>query len=163
MEAVVPSGVGCARRTAAGRSGADCAVPPAPLRRVLVAALATTGCRAVYAVTFGLDGEALAAADGSGCTYLWDTAGGLAATFAHPGSRGVLGVAFDPGGDLLAAADGNGRAYLWDLVTGELARTFAPRRSGGLNDVAFGLGGDLLAAAGGSGCTFLWKMSPRAS
>ena len=109
-----------------------------PLRPVLVAALATAGCRAVYAVTFGVDGGALAAADGSGCTYLWDTDGGLAATFAHPGSKGVLGVAFDPDGDLLAAADGNGRAYLWDLVTGELARTFAPRRSGGLNDVAFG-------------------------
>ena len=88
-----------------------------PRRPLLVAALAATGCRAVYAVTFGLDGEALAAADGNGFTYLWDTAGGLAAAFAHPGSQGILGVAFDPDGDLLAAADGNGCTYLWKLGT----------------------------------------------
>jgi WD40 repeat protein len=88
---------------------------PLPLRPVLIAALATTGCRAVYAVTFGVDGGALAAADRSGCAYLWDADGGLAATFAHPGSRGVLGVAFDPDGDLLAAADGNGCTFLWKV------------------------------------------------
>jgi hypothetical protein len=64
----------------------------------------------VYAVAFGLDGDALAAADGNGFTYLWDMAGGLAATFAHPGSRGAIGVAFDPDNELLAAADANGRA-----------------------------------------------------
>jgi WD40 repeat protein len=98
-----------------------------PLRPALVAALAVPGCRAVYAVTFGLNGDTLAAGDGNGRTYLWDTDGGLAATFARPGSHGVLGVAFDPDDDLLAAADGNGRAYLWDLVRGELARTFVPR------------------------------------
>src|SRR5260370_1477904 len=122
-----------------------------PLRPVLAAALAVRGCRAVYAVTFGLDGDVLAAADGNGFTYLWDMAGGLAATFAHPGSRGVIGVAFDPDNELLAAADANGRAYLWDLISGDLARTFISRRSGGLNGVAFGLGGDLLAAPGGDG------------
>ena len=87
-----------------------------PLRPALVKAFSVPGCRAVYAVTFGLDGNALAAADGNGRTYLWDLAGGgLAGTLAHPGSRGVLGVAFDPDGDLLAAADGNGRTYLWQL------------------------------------------------
>src|SRR5580704_7560381 len=48
-----------------------------PLRPVLAAALAVPGCRAVYAVTFGLDGDVLAAADGNGFTYLWDMAGGL--------------------------------------------------------------------------------------
>ena len=57
--------------------------PSRLLRPALAAALAVPGCRAVYAVTFGLDGDALAAADGNGCTYLWDTADGLAATFAH--------------------------------------------------------------------------------
>ena len=86
-------------------------------RPVLAAALAARGCRAVYAVTFGLDGDALAAADGNGCSYVWDTAGGLAASFAHPGSQGVISVAFDPDGDLLAAADGNGCTYLWKLGT----------------------------------------------
>ncbi|HJZ01586.1 MAG TPA: hypothetical protein VJ305_12750, partial [Streptosporangiaceae bacterium] len=50
------------------------------LHPVLAAALAVPGCRAVYAVTFGLDGDVLAAADGNGFTYLWDMAGGLAAT-----------------------------------------------------------------------------------
>jgi WD40 repeat protein len=124
---------------------------PLPLRFALAATLAVPGCRAVYAVAFGLGGAALAAADGNGSTYLWDMAGGLAATFAHPGSRGVIGVAFAPDDELLAAADANGRAYLWDLISGELARTFVSRRSGGLNGVAFGLGGDLLAAASGDG------------
>ena len=89
-----------------------------PLRPALVKAFSVPGCRAVYAVTFGVDGNALAAADGNGRTYLWDmVGGGLAGTFAHSGSRGVMGVAFDPDGDLLAVADGNGRAYLWDLIS----------------------------------------------
>ena len=82
-----------------------------PLRPLLVAALATTGCRAVYAVTFGLDGEALAAADRNGCTYLWDTAGGLAATFAHPSSQGVIGVAFDPTVTCWPPPTATGRAF----------------------------------------------------
>ena len=64
-----------------------------PVRPALGAVLAVPGRRAVYAVTFGLDGEALAAADGNGCTYLWDAEGGLAATFAPPGGRSVMGVA----------------------------------------------------------------------
>jgi WD40 repeat protein len=102
-----------------------------PLRPALVKAFSAPGGRAIYAVSFGVGGNALAAADANGRTYLWDIAGGgLAGTFAHPGSRGVLGVAFDPDGDLLAAADGNGRAYLWDLVSGDLARTLVPRRGG---------------------------------
>ena len=130
-----------------------------PLRPALAGTLAVPGCRAVYAVTFGLDGDVLAAADGNGFTYLWDMAGGLAATFAHPGSRGVIGVAFDPDNELLAAADANGRAYLWDLISGDLARTFVSRRSGGLNGVAFGLDGDLLAAAGGTGASISGRWS----
>ena len=87
-----------------------------PLRPALVKAFSVPGCRAVYAVTFGLDGNALAAADGNGRTYLWDLAGGgLARAFPDPASRGVNGVAFAPAGDLLATADGNGCTYLWQL------------------------------------------------
>src|ERR1700733_16115486 len=59
-----------------------------PLRPALVAALSVPGCRAVYAVTFGLDGDALAAAAGDGFTYLWDMAGGGAPAAAHPRPRG---------------------------------------------------------------------------
>src|SRR5260370_6236608 len=43
-----------------------------PLRPVLAAALTVPACRPVYAVTFGLDGDVLAAADGNGFPYLWD-------------------------------------------------------------------------------------------
>ena len=67
-------------------------------------------------MTFGLDGEALAAADGNGQVYLRDVAsGGLTGALADPGNRGVNGVAFAPAGDLLAAADGNGWTYLWKM------------------------------------------------
>jgi WD40 repeat protein len=61
-------------------------------------------------VAFGLDGDALAAANANSRAYLWDATDGLAVTFTHPGSRGVIGVAFDPDDELLAAADANGRA-----------------------------------------------------
>jgi len=130
---------------------------------VLAGALAVQGCRAVYAVTFGLDGGALAAADGNGYTYLWDTAGGLAATFAHPGSRGVIGVAFDPHGDLLAAADGNGRAYLWDRSAATWPVRSPVLAAGGVNGVAFAPHGGMLAAADGNGSTYIWKLSPHAT
>jgi WD40 repeat protein len=67
-------------------------------------------------VAFGPGGAMLAAADGNGQVYLWDTVSGrLAAALADPGSRGVNAVAFAPAGDLLAAADGNGCTYLWQL------------------------------------------------
>jgi WD40 repeat protein len=67
-------------------------------------------------VAFASDGAMLAAADGNGQVYLWDTLSGrLEVAFAAPGSRGVNAVAFAPAGDLLAAADGNGCTYLWQL------------------------------------------------
>lgn len=58
-------------------------------------------------MTFGVDGNALAPADGNGRTYQWDMAdGGLAGTFAHniagtyviPGHHTVYGVTFGPRG-----------------------------------------------------------------
>jgi len=74
-----------------------------------VAALANPRSRGVNGVAFSPDGGLLAA-DGNGCSYLWDVAGGeLVATLANPDSRGVNDVAFGPDGGLLAAADGNGR------------------------------------------------------
>jgi WD40 repeat protein len=70
----------------------------------------------VNGVAFGPDGSVLAAADGNGRVYLWDTAAGrLAAAFGDPSSRGANAVAFAPDGSVLAAADGNGCTYLWRL------------------------------------------------
>jgi WD40 repeat protein len=134
-----------------------------------LATLAGPGCRAVYAVTFGLDGNALAAADGNGRVYVWNTASGaLAATFAPPRSRGVIGAAFDPDGEFLAAAGGNGRAhngwvYLRDMASRGLAGAFAGPGSRGVNGVAFGPAGDLLAAGDGNGSVYLWRMSSPAT
>jgi hypothetical protein len=70
------------RGSQATRSGSG--RPVRSPRPALVAALAAPGCRAVYAVAFGLDGDPLAAVGGNGFTYLWHMAGGLAATFARP-------------------------------------------------------------------------------
>jgi serine/threonine protein kinase/DNA-binding beta-propeller fold protein YncE len=130
-----------------------------PRHPALVATLADPAARAVYAVTFGPEGDVLAAADANGRVYLWDVASSeLAGTFADPASRGVIGVDFCPDGELLAAADDNGRVYLWDVVSAKLARTFARRRSQGMNGVAFGLGGDVLAAANDNGRVYLWDV-----
>src|SRR5580704_3479450 len=96
-----------------------------PLRPALAAMLAVPGCRAVYAVTFGLDGDVLAAADGNGLTYLWDLiSGDLARTFVSRRSGGLNGVTFGLGGDLLAAAGGDGGVHLWDVVSGQPAGSF---------------------------------------
>ena len=82
----------------------------------LAGAFPHPGSQGVNGVAFAPDGAMLAAGDGNGQVYLWDTVSGqLAVAVAAPGSRGVNAVAFAPGGDLLAAADGNGRTYLWQL------------------------------------------------
>ena len=79
-----------------------------------MAALANPRSRGVNGVAFSPDGGLLAA-DGNGCSYLWDVAGGeLVATLANPDSRGVNGVACSAEG-LVAAADCNGRVYLWKI------------------------------------------------
>jgi WD40 repeat protein len=77
-------------------------------------------------VTFGLDGNALAAADGNGRAYRWDMiTGELARTFFPRHSGGLNGVAFGLGDDLLAAAGGSGQVYLWDVVNGQIAGTYS--------------------------------------
>jgi hypothetical protein len=87
-----------------------------PFRPALAAALSAPGCRAVYAVTFGLDGNALAAADGNGRIYRWDMASGKLTRPCVPRRSGGLNdAAFGLGGDLLAAADGNGSTYVWRM------------------------------------------------
>lgn len=111
-----------------------------PLRPALVKAFSVPGCRAVYAVTFGVNGNALAAADGNGRAYLRDlVSGDLARTFGPRRGGGLNGVAFglggdllagygltfDPAGTILAAACGNGWVYLWDMATRRLVGAFA--------------------------------------
>ncbi len=151
-----PASFPAAARPTGGRGGQDAP----PRHPALVATLADLAGLAVFAVTFGPDGDVLAAADANGRVYLWDVgSGALAGTFENPGSQGAIGVDFRPDGELLAAADCNGRVYLWDLVAGKLARTFTRRRSQGMSDVAFGLGGDVLAAANDNGRIYLWDVA----
>jgi serine/threonine-protein kinase len=130
---------------------ATVSVPPAG---TLTATLADTASKGVRAMALG-PGGILAAADGNGRTYLWNTATGkLTGYLTDPGSKGVAAVAFGSHGTL-ATGDANGSTYLWNTATRSITLTITDPDSKGVTGVAFGPG-DILATGDANGKAYQW-------
>jgi serine/threonine protein kinase/sugar lactone lactonase YvrE len=121
------------------------------------------GSLGVQALAYAPDGT-LAAADGDGSTYVWNTTtASIVHTLADPGSSGHGVVALDYGEDgaLLATGDGNGSTYLWDTSNGALLKTLPGQRAGGVQAVAYSRNGKILAIGHVNGRTYLWLIGPQ--
>lgn len=116
----------------------------------------------IHAVAYSSNSRYLAAADGNGNFYIWNTA---TKKLAHdpihdPNSLGIYAVSFSQDGTQFATGDGNGHVYLWS-TTFTLTDTFRDRNSGGIRAVAFSPDGKFLAAADTNGTVFVWNLTTR--
>src|SRR5262249_57132095 len=141
--------------------------PPAVVRETLTA-IGTLGDPAghqpVYAAAFGLDGRAVATADGFYGAHLWNVATGRqTAVVRGPDEQSVDSLAFSPDGTVLAVggqSTSSDTGYLWNVGTAGLTGTLtAPTGFGGVVSVAFSPDGTTLAAADGAGQTYLWNVA----
>jgi serine/threonine protein kinase/WD40 repeat protein len=127
----------------------------------------------VTAVAFSSDGSLLATGDGSGMTYLWDSATqqqvGVVDDGAYcqqvttdcPGSstEGVNSLAMYNG--VLATADQNGFIYQWSTASATLGQPQTPllqdpQTHGGVLAIAYDSTGDM-ATGDGDGNAYLWN------
>lgn len=115
----------------------------------------------LYSITFGGQGEWLAAAGIEGVIRLWRVAD-LAAgpeLLSHHHSGAIWSLAFAPGGERLASTGEDGEVWLWDLATPAAEPQPLLGEAGPIWSVAFSPDGQWLAAAGADTNIRLWNTS----
>ena len=122
----------------------------------------------LVALDYSPDGRWLAAADGDGDIYLWNTATGAQRVLGGPGlvSGDVQAMAFSPDDTTIALGDNDGDITLWDAATGalrgtltdpdQLAQFAGQTQPTGVLSLSFAGQGSLLAAADGNWNLYLW-------
>jgi hypothetical protein len=116
-----------------------------------------SGATGVVSLSFARHGSLLAAADGNGNLYLWDTGGrSLVATLS--GNDPVTAAALNPAGTLVAGGTSGGETYLWDVATQQQVAVLGDKGGGSVDVLTFGPDGSQLAI-GGKSAIALWRIT----
>ncbi|HNS01227.1 MAG TPA: BTAD domain-containing putative transcriptional regulator [Anaerolineae bacterium] len=110
---------------------------------------------------FSPDGAALAIADGTGNSAIWDIQTGNRLASLESQSP-VYSVRFSPDGRRVATGGDDGVVKLWDAAAGGLLLTL-PGHDGRVTNLDFSPAGDLLATASTDGATRVWDVGPAGS
>jgi WD40 repeat protein len=112
------------------------------------------GLSNIDCVNISVDGEMLAAADGSGAIEIWDLASGrIKRTLTSAGK--VTALRFTPDGRMLASASQDGGVRLWELQTGGLSLQLK-KHSAAVNAIAFSRDGTLMATGSDDRTVIMW-------
>ncbi len=119
----------------------------------------------VTALSFGYDGDLLAALDAGGMVWLWELATGALATipFQAPESDvpAITSLAFAPGEPKLATGYSDGVVQVWDLINGLEDITLLNRLENGdtpIHTVSFGADDQTLFVACGDGFVRIYNL-----